>query len=75
MSERFKYPQGIVDETTGKEIRRSGGITLREHFAGLMAVGLLTNSRNTLIFANAPLLADYAVLYADALLAELEKKP
>lgn len=49
----------------------AGGLTLRQHFAGLALQGLLTNDPNGPLHA----FAAHAVRHADALLAELSKDP
>ena len=81
--ERPTYTQEMADAKglvpVGADYRCGGGITKREHFAGLAMQGLLSNSKmgdSDLHDSAAEWVADIAetsVEYADALLKELEK--
>lgn len=72
MSDSYVFPQGIVDETTGKEIRRAGGLTYRQLVAVLVLPSLIERTlrltTNDMVEAieNAPSLAWE---WADALIA------
>ena len=52
----------------------NNGLSRREYFAGLAMKGMLSNSHTTRT-ANEAIIAGAAILYADALCAELDKKP
>ena len=56
----------------GETCIKDGGLTKREHFAGLAMQGLCANANLNQSF-KAKDIARYATSYADALLAELEK--
>ena len=67
--ERGEYQSGQI-RPLYENPSNSMGLTKREWFAG-MAIGAVTN---VLIAPNDEAIARYAVLFADALIAELEKK-
>lgn len=50
------------------------GMTLRQHYAGLAMQGILA-SGNAQAFQNSSAAATWSVEFADALIAELERKP
>ena len=68
---RYKYPQdGNLTPEGPPTIRRQGGLTIREHFAGLALQGILTRENGTWSTTE---VAKDAVDYADALLLALAK--
>ena len=56
----------------GEDGQILGGITLRQHYAGLAMQALLAKH---IAGKFAPIVAENAVLFADALLAELTQEP
>ena len=77
VNERFKYPQDTKrfesNELNGVKFedlvtRREGGLTIREHYAGLALQGLLTADN-----CDIEVTAEVAVACADALLLALAK--
>lgn len=67
MTDPFVFPQDVPDESTGTGVRREGGMTLRDYFAGQILTCVWPMKKNTLVAAIA-----YDV--ADAMLAEREKR-
>jgi hypothetical protein len=69
LSSEYVYPQTPAKD---ENFNRTGGLTKREHFAGLAMQGLLSNLRNAQT-TTSELCATASVEAADALIAELEK--
>ena len=59
------------DTETGTTHEMFSGLTKREHFAGLAMQGFISAGSNGM--PNASAISKWAVKYADALLAELDK--
>lgn len=66
----FPVP-GLSNLPNGEFIHPSGGMTLRDYYAGLAMQGILSNPNCD---GNRPLIVQAAVLNADALCKALEKK-
>lgn len=67
----FVFPQD--DPTRPDAHSRSGGLTLRQLYAGLIYVGSLNTTNSTIAKTIAPGIARDAVILADILIAELAK--
>lgn len=68
MSKTFPHDPAFPFEAPKKIY---GGLTIREHFAGLALQGILANPERVGSFSEA---AEAAVLFADALIDELNRK-
>jgi hypothetical protein len=63
----------IIKEDFSSQTIKHNGLTKREYFAALAMQGLI--ARSEALGINAPYITSTAVYCADALLAELDKKP
>lgn len=71
LGNEFVYATAAADSEHGVYVQK--GLTKREYFAGLAMQGLLSNPEWLKIHLHSPTTQRQAVIYADALLKELEK--